>query len=445
MKGGIVAAVAPGSVAEKAGVLPQDVLLAINDHSVRDVLDVQFYAAEEELRLLLRRGDGEIVLDVDRDYRLPLGLDFTEPTFDDVRRCNNHCPFCFVAQMPPRSQGLRPSLYIRDDDYRYSVLYGNFVTMTNLTPQDWNRLQEQRLSPLYISVHATDPGLRRALLGGDPIPDILQQIDRLAELGIAMHTQVVLVPGRNDGPHLEKTVTDLAARYPAVRSIGVVPVGLTRYHRGPCRTYTPAEAAAVIAQIAPRQAAHRARHGVSLVYLADEWYLLSRTPLPADADYDDYSQIENGIGLARQFLDDWHALDLDICHPKIKRCTLVCGTLIAPLMRAIGAELTDKSGVQVDVISTVNQLFGETVTVSGLLGGQGVLAALQGRDLGEVVCLPRAMFDDAGQRTLDDLTADDLAQALGRPIITAASTSALWSALCKKEQEAAGPSAGAAS
>ncbi len=417
--GGIIAAVAPNSIAQALELEPGDVLLSINGHAVRDVLDVQFYAADEELELLIRRGDHEWLFQVERDYELPLGLDFTSPTFDGLRRCSNHCEFCFVAQMPPRDRRLRRSLYLRDDDYRYSVLYGSFITLTNLTPPDWQRFQEQRLSPLYISVHATDPGLRRRMLGRANTPDILDQLDRLAALDIEMHAQIVLVPGQNDGLYLTRTVNDLIERHPAIRSIGIVPVGLTRYHRGRCQRYTPGQAGAVIAQIEPVQTSCRQRFGASLVYLADEWYLLAGAPIPPNEQYDDYAQIENGIGLVRQFLDDSQALDVASTARRASRVTLICGALFAPILQDQAQKLAMKMGIQFQVIAVANQLFGETVTVSGLLGGNDLLAAVRGRELGDVVCLPRAMFDAAGARTLDDLTLNDLEQRINRPLIVA--------------------------
>jgi putative radical SAM enzyme (TIGR03279 family) len=429
MTGGIVASVMAGSMGEALGIQPGDVLLSINGHPLRDVLDVQFHAADEELELVVRRGDREHLFQAERDYDLPLGLDFTSPTFDGLRRCHNRCAFCFVAQMPP---GLRRSLYVRDDDYRYSVLYGNFITLTNLTDDDWERLAMQRLSPLYVSVQATEPDLRRRLLRRADVPDVLDQIDRLGDLGIEVHTQIVLIPGQNDGPHLSHSVADLAIRYPTVRSIGIVPVGLTRYHQGDCRSYTPGEARAVIAQIEPLQATYRARHGVSLVYLADEWYLLAGIDVPADEVYDDYAQIENGIGLVRQFLEDSEGLRRRRSKLRAGSCTLVCGTLIAPVMRQAARTLAEAGGVRVTV---VNRLFGGMVTVSGLLGGEDVIAALEGCALGDVVCLPRAMLDDAGERTLDDLTVDDMSGRLHRPVIVADQMSELWDALAELEFE----------
>ncbi len=441
MSGGTVSAVAPGSIGAALGIVTGDVLLAVNGHRLRDVLDVQFYAADEELELLVRRGEGEVLYQVERDYGVPLGLDFDSPTFDGMRRCGNRCEFCFVTQMPP---GMRRSLYVRDDDYRYSVLYGAFVTLPNLTEEDWLRLGEQRLSPLYVSVHATEPALRRRLLGRDEVPDILPQIDRLAELGIEIHAQIVLTPGLNDGAHLMQTLDDLIARGPAGASVGVVPVGLTRYHRGRCRRYTPAEARSIVAQVAPLQEALREEHGRTLVYLSDEWYLLADQPVPADEWYDDYPQLENGIGLVRQFLDDWSALRpvrrVARIAARIAPCTLACGTLIAPTMERVAGALASTSGVEIEVVPVVNGTFGATVTVSGLRGGRDVLAGLEGRAWGEVVFVPEAMFAEympergqaeGARTTLDDLALSDLEAHLGRRVVPAATMSDVWRVLAR--------------
>jgi putative radical SAM enzyme (TIGR03279 family) len=436
MSGGTISSVAPGSVAAAIGLRPGDVLLEINGHPLRDVLDVQFYAADEALELVVRRADREIVYEVERDYGQPLGLDFAAPTFDGMRRCRNRCEFCFVQQMPP---GYRRSLYVKDDDYRYSVLYGSYVTLTNLTEEDWARLEEQRLSPLYVSVHATDLDLRRELLGREDVPDILAQIDRLADLGITVHAQIVLVPGLNDGQQLVQTVSELAQRYPAVQSIGVVPVGLTRYHHGRCERYTPAGAHAILDLLEPMQRACRQQHDRTLVYLADEWYMLTGRPVPPDEAYDDYPQLENGIGLVRQFLDDYAALDVRAGRHPVGRYTLACGTLIAPVLRSVAAGLREQSGIELEVVPVVNHSLGETVTVSGLLTGADVLVALEGREMGEVVFVPQAMFttyasdgqDDGTLRTLDDQRPADLAGVLGRPVVVASYMSEVWAAIQK--------------
>ncbi|MCR4406890.1 MAG: DUF512 domain-containing protein [Anaerolineae bacterium] len=425
--GGVIARVEPGSIADEVGLRAGDEVLAINGHPLRDIVDYRFYGAEEWLEILVRQDGEEVIYEIEREYGQELGIEFTAHVFDGIRTCDNHCPFCYLKGMPP---GLRPSLYIPDDDYRLSFLFGNFITLTNLNESDWHRLAEQRLSPLYVSIHATDLTLRCRLMGNLSAPDVLAQIRRLAALGIQIHAQIVLVPGWNDGEHLEHSVADLAALYPAVQSIAIVPVGLTRYHRGRLRLYTPGEAQAILAQVAPWQANFRRRYGVTLVHLSDEWYLLAGQPLPTAETYDGFPQIENGVGLVRQFLDEWQAVRR---HVKSTRhnaeCTMVCGTLIAPLMQKVTDELSALTGTVVHVQPVVNEFFGETVTVSGLLIGQDVIAALRGHRLGGLVLLPRVMFDAAGERTLDDLSPSDIQTALGLPVAMAGTAAELLQAI----------------
>jgi len=416
-RGGIIAAVAPGSVAAQAGLCPGDELLSINGHPVRDVIDVQFYGAEERLVLRLRREGQELERTVERAYDQPLGLEFVDPLFDGIRLCNNHCPFCFLRQMPP---GLRRSLYLKDDDYRLSFLSGNFITLTNLTPADWARLEEQRLSPLYVSVHATDPALRRRMLGNPRAPDVREQLRRLGEIGIQTHTQVVLVPGLNDGPALEQTVTDLGGLFPAVQSVAIVPVGLTRYQRGGLRPYTPAEAEALLDRVAPWQAEFRRRFGLTFVYPADEWFLLAGREVPPAEEYDGFPQIENGVGMVRDFLDEFANGEWRTAKSEWRgrQGVVVCGTLIAPLMRRVMEEFNELTGARLRVTAVENAFFGPTVTVSGLLTGQDVVATLRRQDLGGAVYLPCTMFDATGERTLDDMTREEIQDLLGVPVLT---------------------------
>lgn len=410
--GGVIAAVSRGSIAEEVEIQPGDRLMAINGHPVHDILDVRFYGAEEELTLVTRRDGRELVYEIERGYDETLGLEFKNPTFDGIRRCQCRCTFCFVQQMAP---GQRRSLYIRDDDFRYSFLFGNFVTLTNLTRRDWARIGEQHLSPLYVSVHTTDHDLRRQMLGNPRAPEIMAQLQGLGEMGIQIHTQIVLVPGMNDGEILETTLDDLASLYPMVQSVAIVPVGLTRFHRRGLQTVTPSQAQALIAQVAPRQIAYREEYGVNLVYLSDEIYLLAGMPIPPTEVYDGFPQLENGVGLTRQLLDEWEALQprLDGIQPSYREATLVCGTLIAPVLWPIVASLNETLSLTLTLVPVTNRFFGTTVSVSGLLTGQDVVAALHRLDLGEWVVLPRVMFDDAGARTLDGLTRAELADQLG--------------------------------
>jgi len=405
---GLIAAIAAGSLAEQVGLRVGDELCSINDRPLRDVIDVRFYSAEERLTLRVRREGREFTRQAERRYGEPLGLEFVQPAFDGIRRCNNRCEFCFVAQMGP---GLRRSLYVKDDDYRYSFLFGNYITLTNLDESDWQRIGEQHLSPLYVSVHATDPDLRRYILGNPAAPDVTAQLRRLADLGVEAHTQIVVTPGRNDGSHLDRSIADLADLYPAVRSASVVPVGLTKYHRGNCRVHTDAEMRAVFERVVGWQARLRERLGVNFTYLSDEWYLRLGEDVPPAEAYDGLDLTENGVGLVRRFIDRAPRLASHTSQ------TLVTGTLFAPLLRSLVA------GPSVEVAPVVNRFFGETVTVAGLLTGRDVAAQLQGRNLGDVVLLPPAMFGGPEGQSLDGMWPREVGEALGREVATGFSRS----------------------
>jgi putative radical SAM enzyme (TIGR03279 family) len=407
-----------GSLADRSGLRPGDKLLSINGHVLRDVLDYYFYAADERLEIEMKRAGKRLVLATDREYGEEFGVEFAEDVFDGIRRCGNRCEFCFVDQMPP---GLRSSLYVKDDDYRYSFLYGNFITLSNWSEEDWERVAEQHLSPLYVSVHATDPEVRQRLMCNPRLPDIGEQLRRLTGMGIEVHTQIVVVPGVNDGQHLDRTVEDLTALFPGVRSIGVVPVGLTRYHSQGVRLLTEKEVRAVLGQVLPRQQENRRRLGVGLVYPSDELYLRAGYPIPTADEYDGFPQLENGIGLVRELLDDWEELKRRGARRTTGKSTLVCGTLIAPLMAQITGDLSQRLGVEITVRPVENRFLGASVTVSGLLSGRDVMDALEGQQPGEVVLLPRAMFDAAGRATLDDVTATEMEASLDVPVVQGSS------------------------
>ncbi|MGC8787209.1 MAG: DUF512 domain-containing protein [Anaerolineae bacterium] len=415
--GGQIARVLPGSLAEVAGLRPGDVLFSINGHILHDVIDYRFYSAEENLELVVGRNGEHLTIVIERGYGEDLGIEFTAPTFDGIRRCRNQCDFCFISQMPP---GLRKSLYIKDDDYRYSFLFGNFITLTNLEERDWTRIAEQKLSPLYISVHATDPQLRARLLGVPAVPDVLEQIRRLGDMGIEVHTQIVVVPGLNDGTVLDRTVQDLAGLYPTVCSIGVVPVGITRYHSCGLRPVTPQEAKHIVVQLKILQRCYRQQWGTALVYPSDEFYLMAGLRLPSAKAYDGFPQLANGIGLTRQLLDDWRRVKRQgQIRWTLGRAIFVCGTLIAPVLRAIAMELNSLTGAHVAVVSIPNQFFGLTVTVSGLLVAADVIQALRGRVIGDLVVLPASMFDASGGVTLDDYQRQDIERELGVRVVIA--------------------------
>lgn len=441
-QGGLISVVERDSVAESVGLRPGDILLAINGNPVEDVIDVQFYGAEEQLSLYLERDGQPLTVNTGRDYFQPLGLQFTHPTFDiDIRRCNNLCPFCFVLQMAPK---FRRTLYIKDDDYRYSFLFGHFVTLTNLSDHDWWRIETMGLSPLYVSVHVTDWELRRQFLRNQKAPDIMAQLRRLAGRNIALHTQLVIVPGFNDGPWLERSIQELAKLYPAVQSISVVPVGLTRQHKYQMRPHTPAEAAATLDFVESQQANYRQQFGVRFVYPTDEWYLVTGREVPPAGHYDGQQLQENGLGMVRRFLDSWRKEKREIKSwqrangrpaPQPGRAiTLATATLFTPTLRQTAADFASLTQTAVTVKAIVNQRLGETITVAGLLMAQDVIEQLADEPDKGLLVLPNVMFDHPQQISLDDLSPSDVAQALSRPVALADSLGDVWDALTGRSQ-----------
>lgn len=410
---GLITGVAPGSLAARVGLQPGDEIDSINGHPLRDVIDVRFYGAEEHLTLRFKRDGEEITVQADRGYDEPLGLEFAEPTFDGIRRCTSNCEFCFISQMPaPASQsvGLRSSLYVKDDDYRLSFLTGSFITLTNLDESDWARIGEQHLSPLYVSVHTTDSDLRRRMLRNPAAPDVVAQLQRLGDLGIEVHAQIVVIPGLNDGPHLARSISDLAELYPAVRSASVVAVGLTKFHKGTCRAHTDAEMRVVLDQVTGWQMRLRERLGVGFAYLSDEWYLRLGEEVPPAEAYDRLDLAENGVGLVRGFqISD---LGLRSAASGLEATTLVTGELFAPVLRRAIADVPN-----VQIVPVVNRFFGETVTVAGLLTGRDVIEQLRGRKLGDVVMLPPAMFGGPDGQSLDEMWPQEVTEALGRKVV----------------------------
>jgi putative radical SAM enzyme (TIGR03279 family) len=408
-QGGLVSHVAPDSIAARVGLRPGDRLVAINGHCLRDLIDFRFYGADETLRLEIVRCGLQQEMTVERAYGQEIGLEFTETLFDGMRRCNNRCPFCFVHQMPPRSlRALRSTLYLHDDDYRYSFLLGNYCTLTNLEEADWTRIAEQRLSPLYVSIHASDLMTRRRLLGNPSAPDILDQLRRLGAAHVQVHGQIVIVPGINDGDSLRRSISDLLDLWPTVETLALVPVGLTRFHRGPARPLDGEQAAKILALAREFEPGIRARTGGTWLYPSDELYLLAGSPIPAADHYDNDAQYENGVGLVRELVDDWTVV-LSQPPPEVgwlQEISLACGTLIAPTLRQLGARLAERVGISLRILPIVNRFFGETVTVSGLLTGEDLVAQLKGQALGEHLFLPRAMFGASGRVTLDDMTLD---------------------------------------
>ena len=432
---GWVREVVPESPADRAGLQPGDLIRTINGHAVRDLVDYRFYVADEELTIGFERQLNQHEAHINKTYDENLGVLFGEEPAPFIRQCANKCVFCFIKGLPERfaaqpglPHGMRSTLYIKDDDYRYSFLFGNFITLTNLKEHDWQRLDEQKLTPLYVSVHTTDPDLRRKMVDGPRAGDIIEHIQRLGSMGITCHTQLVLCPPINDGPQLDRSIADLAALRPIVESISAVPVGLTKYNNmmktgdlPPLRHYTLAEAGVVIEQVAQHQRRFEAESpdGYPFVYLSDEWYYITGRDFPPARHYGSYAQIENGVGMTRYLIDQWargkRKLPAQMSQPR--RVTLVTSTMAARVIEQFAADLRRVEGLEVQVLPIVNQFFGPEVTVAGLLCGQDVLDALLANDnLGDLVLLPRVMLDNEGKRFLDDITVEDFKSRLPVPI-----------------------------
>jgi putative radical SAM enzyme (TIGR03279 family) len=412
-EGVLVADVRPRTAAARAGLRAGDRILTINGHALRDAIDFQFHAGDERLRLTLERDGARRAVELARRAGR-VGVELAPPRPKDIATCANKCVFCFIHQNP---KGLRKSLYVKDDDFRLSFLHGNYITLSDLGEADIARIVEQRLSPLYISVHATDAALRHRLLGSPRhSAEILPRVERLAKAGIRMHAQIVLCPDLNDGAHLQRTVFDLARLSPAVTTTAIVPVGLTRHReRLPqLRSLTPPEAATLVATVENWQSSFRLDLGSRFVFLADEIYLLADAPLPAAPAYEGFGIMEDGVGLVRHFEDSWaRVATRRRAFPARRHVTVVTGELYGPRLARLVAPLGDDR-MRIDVATVPNEFFGRGITVAGLLTGRDIQRAVAQRgDVGDEVLVPAVAVRETDGVFLDDLTPHDLARDLG--------------------------------
>lgn len=399
---------------ETLGLLPGDRIARVNGVPVRDLLDFHFKMAEERVQLEVARDTDTLTLDLRRPGAPDLGLRFEEMK---IRTCGNECVFCFIDQNPA---GMRDSLYVKDEDYRLSFLHGNFVTLSNMKDWEIRRIVEQRLSPIYISVHSTNRETRQRMIRARKERDILPILEYFRSNEIVMHTQVVLCPGYNDGEDLRQTVRDLAAFFPQVQSLAVVPLGMTDHRDGldALPPVTPELARRTLAEMADFQKDFRERIGLSFVYMADEWYRLLDRPVPAAPHYDGFPQIENGIGMTRWFLNRLGRLRRVFPEvPEGGRVTLVTGALFRDTLETQVRRRLAKTGerVELQVVPVPNDFFGRRVTVAGLLVGRDMLRALEGVALGDRVYLPPATLNE-DDRFLDDLTRGEFEASLGAPV-----------------------------
>ena len=418
----VVDQVEQGSIGEELGFEPGDQLMSINGVRPRDLIDYRYLCVDEELHLEVRDVSGVLhQVDLEKDADDGLGLGFTEALFDGLRQCNNHCPFCFIDQQPP---GHRHSLYLKDDDFRLSFLYGSYLTLTNLTDVDWQRIDQQRLSPLYVSVHATEPNLRERLLVNPRAGLLMQQLSWFGERDLQVHAQVVVCPGLNDGVALERSLRDLASHgkgeWPAVLSAAVVPVGLTRF-RPPddgLVPVSPACARTVIDQVERLQQEFQQQLGTRFAWLSDEWYLIAGLPLPPRLEYEDLPQQENGVGTIRAFLealaDATETLPEGIDQPR--RCSWVVGRIVASALRPVTDRLNSINGLEVQLLGLPSPYWGQDQVVTGLLTGEDLLKGLDRLDLGDELLLPSVMLRQGQPVFLDDITLEQLQDSLPVPV-----------------------------
>ena len=420
MAGLLIDFVSPGSIADELEVMAGDRLLSVNGQPLRDLIDYSYYtASEEELLLEIEKPDGGLwELEVDRDEGEPLGLTFTPP---DPARCANNCIFCFVHQLP---KGLRKPLYVKDEDYRLSFLNGNYVTLANLSRSAMNRITEQRLSPLYISVHATNPELRERLLGKSGIPPILEQLEKLAAARIIMHTQVVLCPELNDGEELQRTVADLAALFPAVQSLAIVPLGLTA-HRRKLPQLTPVDteyARQFIVEWQPQSETLRKKLRQPFLFLADEFFLKAKQPFPPLKEYGDFPQLENGVGMVPLFMKEAAQVLRRATGGDKFHATVVTGVSSFPFVSEFLDKLGEKTGLNLVPYAVENSLFGAMVTVSGLVSGTDIISALAGHEIGAALLVPDVMVKEGEGIFLDDVSLEELERRIGCPVVLFDST-----------------------
>ena len=427
--GGRIAGVLPGSVAEEIGLEPGDVLLSINGQPVRDLIDYNYHSEDEFLELEVKRRDGEIWnCEVEKYADEELGLMFEANVFDRVRTCRNHCIFCFVDQLQPHP---RSSLKVKDDDYRMSFMEGSFITCTNLTEEDYRRIGELKLSPLYISVHTVDPVLRGRLLGRRKPTEILLTLQRFISMGVQIHAQIVLCPDINDGAYLAQTIDSLYALHPGVQTLAVVPVGLTKYQKNPeLRLFTPEEAAALIDDIEARQRRYIKECGQAFVYAADELYVKAGRSFPPLELYGDLPQIENGVGMASLFLDQWRAArSLVPRQPAEGPVAIATGHNGAYVLAPVVEEIKRISGSDIRLIEVENSFYGPTITATGLLVGSTLADSLP-KGVFRRLLLPVNMFKFDEDIFLDDMTAEELFTALNTELrITEPDPAALISAI----------------
>lgn len=420
-RGLTVSSVMDGSIAKEAGLEKGDALITINGRAIADILDYCFHIREKLVNIEVLKESGERWdLEVEKDGEEDLGVEFKSTGLENITRCGNKCIFCFVDQMP---EGMRDTLYIKDDDYRLSFLQGSFITLTNMSSHDFKRVAGLRLSPLYVSVHTTNPELRASITGNKRAGNVLKDLRSLIENGIEVHAQAVICPGINDREELERTVSDLAGLWPGVRSLAVVPVGLTAKRKGlfQIRRFGPDEASLVVSSVRGWQDGCLKKFDYPFVFAGDEFYLTAGAQIPASRRYADFPQIENGVGLTRIFRDHWAGAKRRLPKRSAKplKIKLITGLLGEKVIKPVVSDLNRIINMQAEAVAVKNEFFGEMVTVAGLLTGGDILKYSEKLKEGDMVILPGSVLRKGSGTLLDDMTPGDLSETLGVPVETA--------------------------
>ena len=421
-KSHIISKVYDDSIGMEMGIEPGDELLKINDNELEDIFDYQYLVQDEHLDVLIKKADGEEwLLDIDKDFDEDLGLEFENGLMDDYRSCSNKCIFCFIDQMP---KGMRPTLYFKDDDSRLSFLQGNYVTLTNMSDKDIDRILKYHLSPINISFQTTNPELRCKMLGNRFAGEALKKVDKLCAegSGIELNGQIVLCKGVNDKEELKRSINDLVKYIPNLQSVSVVPVGLSKYREGlyPLEPFDGKDAEEVIDLIESWQKKIYAEHGIHFIHASDEWYFLAGRDFPEADRYDGYIQLENGVGMMRLLIDEFYDALNDIQNHHVSKLkdvqrhiSLATGKLVYPCIRDLAEEVMRICpGLKVHVYEIINEFFGERITVSGLLTGQDIIKQLKGKELGDILYLPENLLRSGEDYLLDDVTISDIEREL---------------------------------
>lgn len=416
----IIEDVVLGSIADELGVDPGDILLTINDTPVKDVIDYKYLISDEYLEVVIQKEDGEIwELEIEKEISEDLGIIFTNPLIDKAKSCQNKCMFCFIDQLPPN---MRDTLYFKDDDSRLSFLQGNFITLTNMSQDDIDRIIQYRLSPINVSVHTTNPELRIKMLKNKKAGKIYEILKSFHKANLEMNCQIVLVPGVNDGDELRKTIEDLSKLYPSINSVAVVPVGVTKYREGLAKleTYDEEKAKVLIADINKMQDEYMNKLDTRYIFASDEFYLVSKEDLPTYDEYEGFPQYENGVGLLRSFASEIEEA-LDKIHKKrvhSKTIIFATGKLAGEFMNEIARKIEDKFiGLNIIVVPIKNNFFGETITVSGLVTGGDLVEQIKDMEESDLVIIPRSMMKVDEEIFLDNITLEEAIEKMNKRII----------------------------